>query len=52
MIAMSGVASAMSRERTRQAGFSGYIRKPFDEAAVVAAIGAALALRDASAPPG
>jgi len=49
MIAMSGVASAMSRERTRQAGFAGYIRKPFDEAAVVAAIGAALAPRDASA---
>jgi DNA-binding response OmpR family regulator len=42
VIAVSGLGSEASRERTRGAGFAGHIKKPFDEAAVVAAIGAAL----------
>jgi diguanylate cyclase len=42
VIAVSGLASAATRERTRKAGFAGHIKKPFDEAAVVAAVEAAL----------
>jgi CheY-like chemotaxis protein len=45
VIAVSGLGSEASRERTRRAGFAGFIKKPFHEAAVVAAVGAALAYR-------
>ena len=55
VIAVSGFASDRSRERTVKAGFEGHIKKPFDEAAVVAAIRAALAGRResqlAASPP-
>jgi signal transduction histidine kinase/CheY-like chemotaxis protein len=51
VIAVSGLASEQSRERALQAGFEGHIKKPFDEAAVVAAVGAALERRrERSAP--
>lgn len=42
VVAMSGLASDADRRRTREAGFEGHITKPFDEAALVAAVGAAL----------
>jgi len=45
VIAVSGLASEASRRRTREAGFEEHIKKPFDAAAVVAAVGAALAQR-------
>ena len=45
VIAVSGLASEASRWRTREVGFEGHIKKPFDTAAVVAAVGAALAQR-------
>jgi CheY-like chemotaxis protein len=51
VIAVSGLASEESRERALQAGFEGHIKKPYDEAAVVAAVGAALERRrERSAP--
>ena len=45
VIAVSGLESDASRQRTQEAGFDGHLKKPFDEAAVVAAVGAALAQR-------
>jgi FixJ family two-component response regulator len=42
---MSGLVSEASRRRTSEAGFEGHIKKPYDEAAIVAAVGAALAYR-------
>jgi len=45
VVAVSGLASDADRQRTRDAGFEGHINKPFDEAAVVAAVGAALSPR-------
>ena len=39
VIAMSSLVG--SRERSREAGFDGHIRKPYDEAAVIAAVRAA-----------
>ncbi len=39
VIAMSSLVG--SRERSREAGFEGHIRKPYDEAAVIAAVRAA-----------
>jgi signal transduction histidine kinase/CheY-like chemotaxis protein len=45
VIAVSGLASEASRQRTQEAGFVGHIKKPFDEAAVVAAVDAALSQR-------
>jgi signal transduction histidine kinase/CheY-like chemotaxis protein len=45
VVAVSGLASEADRQRTRDAGFEGHINKPFDEAAVVAAVGAALSPR-------
>jgi signal transduction histidine kinase/ActR/RegA family two-component response regulator len=38
VIAMSGLVTAADRDRTRQAGFSAHIAKPFDEAAIIAAV--------------
>jgi signal transduction histidine kinase/ActR/RegA family two-component response regulator len=55
VIAVSGIASDRSRERTTQSGFEGHIQKPFDEAAVVAAVSGVLAgrreLQLAASPP-
>ena len=48
VVAMSGLASDADRKRTRDAGFEGHIGKPFGEAAVVAAVGAALTHRQES----
>lgn len=48
VVAVSGLASDADRQRTRDAGFEGHINKPFDEAAVVAAVGAALSHVSAS----
>lgn len=45
VIAVSGLASETSRERTRQAGFEGHLKKPYDEAAIIAAVGTALERR-------
>ena len=45
IIAVSGLASEASRARASQAGFEGHLKKPFDEAAVVAAVRGALAAR-------
>jgi signal transduction histidine kinase/ActR/RegA family two-component response regulator len=42
VIAMSGLGSETSRERTLGAGFAGHIKKPFSEATVVLAVHAAL----------
>ncbi|MEO8156393.1 MAG: response regulator [Betaproteobacteria bacterium] len=45
VVAMSGMPSEAERQRTQEAGFEGHIQKPFGEADVVAAVGAALAHR-------
>ena len=45
VIAVSGLASEASRQRALEAGFEGHIKKPYDEAVIVAAVGAALAHR-------
>jgi signal transduction histidine kinase/ActR/RegA family two-component response regulator len=45
VIAVSGLTSEASRRRTSEAGFEGHLKKPYDEADVVAAVGAALAHR-------
>ncbi len=42
VVAMSGLTSESIRRRARDAGFKGHIRKPFSDAALVAAVGAAL----------
>ena len=39
VIAMSSLVG--SRERSQEAGFEGHIKKPYDEAAVIAAVRAA-----------
>jgi DNA-binding response OmpR family regulator len=46
---MSGLASEEERQRAQEAGFEGYIKKPFGAADVVAAVEAALAQRHACA---
>ncbi|HEX6267355.1 MAG TPA: response regulator, partial [Burkholderiales bacterium] len=45
VVAISGLASDADRQRTREAGFEAHIKKPFDRAAVVAAVDAALGHR-------
>jgi len=42
VVAVSALASAADRQRTREAGFAAHLAKPYDVAAVVAAVGAAL----------
>lgn len=42
VVAVSALAGDVQRKRTRDAGFSGYLKKPFDSAALVAAADAAL----------
>lgn len=42
VVAVTALASDADREQTREAGFEGHINKPFDEAAIVAAVDAAL----------
>ncbi|HYN12691.1 MAG TPA: hybrid sensor histidine kinase/response regulator [Burkholderiales bacterium] len=42
VLAMSGFASEADYTRTREAGFTAHIRKPYDAAGIVAAVGAAL----------
>lgn len=42
VIAVSALASEASRERAIQAGFEGHIKKPYNEAAIVAAVVATL----------
>jgi signal transduction histidine kinase/CheY-like chemotaxis protein len=43
VLAMSGLAAEADRQRTRDAGFAGHIKKPFSEEGITAAIRAALA---------
>lgn len=43
VVAVSSFVNAADRQRAREAGFAGHIRKPFDQAALVAGVGAALA---------
>jgi signal transduction histidine kinase/ActR/RegA family two-component response regulator len=45
VVAVSGLVSDADRQRARDAGFVAHIKKPFGEAAVVAAVGAALRQR-------
>jgi signal transduction histidine kinase len=42
VVAVSGLANEADRQRARDAGFAAHIRKPFDQAALVAGVGAAL----------
>ena len=42
VVAVTALASDADRQRTREAGFEGHINKPFDEAAIIAAMDAAL----------
>ena len=44
VLAVTALVSDADRQRTREAGFEGHINKPFDEAAIVAAVDAALHL--------
>jgi CheY-like chemotaxis protein len=51
VVAVSGFVNAADRQRTRDAGFAAHIRKPFDQAALVAGVGAALCSRQARPLP-
>lgn len=42
VVAVTAMASEADHQRTREAGFHGHLNKPFDEAAIVAAVDAAL----------
>lgn len=45
VVAVSGLGSEASRERAGRGGFAGYVKKPFDDATLIAAIDAALSPR-------
>jgi CheY-like chemotaxis protein len=45
VIAVSGLATEASRERTLGVGFEGHLKKPYNEAELVAAVSAVLAHR-------
>jgi chemosensory pili system protein ChpA (sensor histidine kinase/response regulator) len=45
VVAMSGLASSADHRRIKEAGFSAYIDKPFDDVRLLAAIEAAIARR-------
>jgi len=49
VVAISGLATEADYQRTREAGFEAHVKKPFDEAAIIAAVGAALGHRRAGA---
>jgi signal transduction histidine kinase/ActR/RegA family two-component response regulator len=53
VVAISGLASEADYQRTLEAGFEAHVKKPFDEASLVAAVSAALGNRGAGAaePP-
>ena len=42
VMAVSALASDLDRERIRDAGFEAYLKKPYDDESVVAAVGHAL----------
>ena len=46
VVAVSGLVSDTDQQRTREAGFEGHVKKPFDETTIVAAVRAALSHRD------
>jgi signal transduction histidine kinase/CheY-like chemotaxis protein len=45
VIAISGLASREDHRRTKRAGFEGHLDKPFDDAGLLAAVGAAIGRR-------
>jgi signal transduction histidine kinase/ActR/RegA family two-component response regulator len=51
VVAISAHASDADRQRSRDAGFDAYLKKPFDEASVVAALGTAVSRRQYRRPP-
>ena len=50
VVAMSAFVSEADRQRTREAGFTAHLAKPFDESALVAAVNATLGRANSVAP--